>query len=95
MQLRYDWNASVFPSVSLLPDDVYAQIMYQYIFQFGFEILGDIFIRCLVHVVFKVNISNIGRNLTVLNYRTRFLFALFVAKFLADANYSLIELHLT
>ena len=53
------------------------------------EFVGDLVIRFITFYFLKINVSNKGRNLTILNYRTRFLFALFFCGTLMDVYYGL------
>ena len=38
----------------------------------------------------KINLSSVGRNSTIYNYKTRFLFTVFMIYYLADIHYSLL-----
>ncbi|KAL6062212.1 hypothetical protein QOT17_012328 [Balamuthia mandrillaris] len=87
--VRWSHNKDLYPSIGLLEEDQYRGLMYRYLYLLGFEILGDIALRLGVHRVLKISITTLGRNLTLLNYRTRFLFALFVGSFFLDSYYSL------
>lgn len=89
---RYSWNSDVYPTITELSDSEFGGLMGRFVFLFVAEAVGDIIIRVLIHFFLKVNVSRTGRNLTTLNYRTRFLFGLFVVYLMCSTYYSLVRL---
>eukprot|EP01117_Protostelium_nocturnum_P003048 TRINITY_DN1398_c0_g1_i1.p1 TRINITY_DN1398_c0_g1~~TRINITY_DN1398_c0_g1_i1.p1 ORF type:complete len:582 (-),score=160.55 TRINITY_DN1398_c0_g1_i1:44-1789(-) len=85
--LRY--NLLFFASFSNLNTAGFLQLLYRYLFILGFEIIGDILIRFGAKKVLEINISHAGRNATIINYKTRYLFAIFMIFYVMDAYYSL------
>lgn len=66
--------------------------MLRFLFLFGAEAAGDILIKIIIYFVYKINAAATGRNLTILNYRTRFLYGIFVAYLVASTYYSMVRL---
>ncbi len=66
--------------------------MLRFLYLFGVETVGDVLIRFMIHMVYKINCGKVARNHTVLNYRTRFLFGIFVVYFICSTYYSLVRL---
>jgi len=84
------YNGDYFASFNNFGSGFYNQLMYRYLFILGFEIITDAILRHIMARWLSLNVSNLGRNATIYNYRARFLFTVFMIYFLADIYYSLI-----
>ena len=70
--------------------EFFVQLMYRFLYLLLFEAVTDALTRYFMLKVQKINVSNLGRNATIMNYRARFLFTVFMVYYLADIYYSLI-----
>jgi hypothetical protein len=86
----YSYNGAFYVVFEKVNRDFFAQLMYRYLYLFAFEVVTDGAIRYFMLKVQHINVSNLGRNATIYNYRSRFLFTVFMVYFLADTYYSLI-----
>ena len=86
----YSYNGPFYIVFEKVNRGFFAQLMYRYLYLFGFEVITDVVIRYGMLKVQHINVSNLGRNATIYNYRARFLFTVFMVYFLADTYYSLI-----
>lgn len=71
-----------------LDDKKYDLLMYRYLYLLAFEAFTDFCLRFAVKRYLHVDISNKGRNKTITNYRTRFLFTCFLVYDLLTVYYS-------
>ena len=72
-------------------DDFFAQLFLRYLYLLVIEVISDLCIRFYFLKKKDLNVSNIGRNATVYNYKTRFLFTVFLVYYLADIYYAIIS----
>lgn len=89
---RYSYNHKSYPSIDALDDDEFYQLWLRYLYFFVAEAVGDFIIRAIIHFGLKVDPTSLGKSLTVMNYRTRFLFGIFVVYLMTSTYYSLIRL---
>jgi hypothetical protein len=90
--IRYTYNNSVYPLIRDLSEDEFQALMLRFLFLFAAEAGGDMFIKIIIYFVYRINAASTGRNLTVLNYRTRFLFGIFVVWLVTSTYYSMVRL---
>ncbi|EGC28575.1 hypothetical protein DICPUDRAFT_51779 [Dictyostelium purpureum] len=78
------WKRENYTAFNQLTDANYHQLLYRYLYLLGFEFAYDLAIRFVSRKYLKIDISNRGRNETISNYCTRFIFSLFVLYDLMD-----------
>ncbi|PRP85370.1 hypothetical protein PROFUN_07078 [Planoprotostelium fungivorum] len=83
------YNLSYYPNFNNLSEDQFLQLIYRYLFLFGFDLVGDIIIRYATKRLIYIDISHDGRSATIMNYKTRYMFTIFLIYFVMDAYYSL------
>ncbi|GAM24361.1 hypothetical protein SAMD00019534_075360, partial [Acytostelium subglobosum LB1] len=70
-----------------LSHDDFLQLLWRYLYLLCFEVSYDLLIRFLARRVLKIDISHRGRNETISNFTTRFIFTLFLLYDLMDVYY--------
>ncbi|KYQ96808.1 hypothetical protein DLAC_04111 [Tieghemostelium lacteum] len=79
-----EYKVRFYPTFDALSHDQFVQLLYRYLYLFFFEIFYDLAVRYASRKFLKIDISNRGRNETVANYCTRFIFTLFLLYDLMD-----------
>eukprot|EP01119_Soliformovum_irregulare_P015695 TRINITY_DN4454_c0_g1_i1.p1 TRINITY_DN4454_c0_g1~~TRINITY_DN4454_c0_g1_i1.p1 ORF type:complete len:563 (-),score=114.82 TRINITY_DN4454_c0_g1_i1:1-1689(-) len=87
----FSYNLPYYGSFVALTDENFVQLVYRYIYLFGFEVITDFGIRTFTQRYLQINMSKLARNATIYNYRARFLFTVFLCFLLMDVYYSLID----
>ncbi|KAN0004131.1 hypothetical protein ACTFIZ_010277 [Dictyostelium cf. discoideum] len=79
-----DWKSANYVTFHELSTDHFHQLLYRYLYLLCFEFAYDLGLRFASRKFLKVDISNRGRNETISNFCTRFIFSLFVLYDLMD-----------
>ncbi|KAN0022787.1 hypothetical protein ACTFIU_005524 [Dictyostelium citrinum] len=79
-----DWKSANYVTFHALTTDHFHQLLYRYLYLLCFEFAYDLGLRFASRRFLKVDISNRGRNETISNFCTRFIFSLFVLYDLMD-----------
>eukprot|EP01132_Coremiostelium_polycephalum_P009188 gene9188-11262_t len=79
-----DYKKEYYPSFTALSESNYHQLLWRYFYLICFEISYDLMLRFIGRKVMNIDISNRGRNQTISNYCTRFIFTLFLLYDLMD-----------
>jgi len=90
--IRYSYNSDVYPLITDLSEDEFEGLMLRFLFMFAAEAGGDMLNKMIIYFVYRINAASTGRNLTILNYRTRFLFGIFTVWLVASTYYSMVRL---
>lgn len=88
---QVDYHADSYISFTRLDEHNYHLLLWRYLFLFGFETITDFLLRLFVKHKMGIDISNKGRNYTIANYITRFLFTTFMIYDLITVYYSQIN----
>eukprot|EP01133_Synstelium_polycarpum_P015238 gene15238-18035_t len=78
------YKSSSYPKFHGLSQHDFLQLLWRYLYLLCFEVSYDLIIRLLARRMMKIDISNRGRNETISNFTTRFIFSLFVLYDLMD-----------
>ncbi len=101
--MLYSYNGNSYTVFQTITLGLFGQLLLRYLYLvqrvvvtlssylLTIEVLSDVAIRFFMLKQRGINVSNVGRNETIFNYRTRFLFAIFMVYFLADIYYALIS----
>ena len=89
---RFSYNHASYPLIDDPTNDEFYQLWLRYLYFLVAETVGDFIIRFIIHFVIKVDPTHVGKSLTILNYRTRFLFAMFVVYLMCSTYYSMIRI---
>jgi len=90
-----DYHRNTYTSFTLLSSTQYRLLLLRYFFLFLFETVTDILLRLFTKYKMDIDISNKGRNFTISNYVTRFLFTIFMIYDLITVYYSQINVQFT
>jgi len=90
--IRYSYNRAAYKLIDTLSDPDFKGLMLRYLYLFAAEVAGDILIKLILYFIHHINAPATARNLTVLNYRTRFLFGIFVVWLMTSTYYSMVRL---